>query len=133
MKKYKILIASSAILFSAFAIAQLWSGKTLSAAQVQKKWGNKPLVEAEFKTAQPLQRAEMAYQILSNKKKYIGMDVDEIRKTFGAPDGFYFIDVYPAYIIQEGKTQKDETWQIVFMLNGQYKVRDVIAHKNCCD
>ena len=133
MKKNIFLLVASLALFSTFSVAQLIKGKTLSEKQVQKRWGNKPFVESEFKTTSTEKKSEMTYQILLNKKKYIGVDVDEIRKTFGQPDGFYFIDTYPAYIIQEGKTQTDETWQIVFMLNGQYKVRDVIVHKNCCD
>lgn len=45
----------------------------------------------------------------------------------------HFIDTYPAYIIQSGKNKKEETWQIVFLLNSEYRVRDIIVHKNCCD
>lgn len=75
----------------------------------------------------------MAYQILMNKKKYLGMPVEDVRTTFGKPNGFYFIDTYPAYFIQEGKTHKEETWQLVFLLDENSKVRDVIVHKNCCE
>ena len=133
MKKRKIILLTVVLFISAVAIAQLWKGKTLSTNQVLKKWGNKTYIEAGFKTGSAAQKAEMAYQILSKKNKYIGIDVDEVRKIFGSPDGFYFIDSYPAYILQEGKSYADETWQIVFLLNAEYKVRDVIVHKNCCD
>ncbi len=74
----------------------------------------------------------MAYEILMSKK-FKGASVVDIREQLGPPDGFYFIDTYPAYIIQSGRNKKEETWQIVFLLNSEYRVRDIIVHKNCCD
>ena len=77
-------------------------------------------------------KASMAFAILTNKD-LIGKPIEYIRESFGSPDGFYFIDSYPAYLIQEGKNHKEATWQIVFKLNDKYNVREIIVHKNCCE
>ena len=74
----------------------------------------------------------MAYSIIKDSK-LLGKSVKFIRENLGDPDGFYFIDSYPAYIIQQGKNHEEETWQIVFKLNEKYNVREIIVHKNCCD
>lgn len=72
----------------------------------------------------------MAYSILRNEKKYIGKSVIDIHKEFGQPDGFYFSDIIPAYLIQIAKTKNEEAWQIVFLLDHNRKVTKVIVHKN---
>jgi hypothetical protein len=106
--------------------------KTLNKTQVKAKWGSNKLDFSLFKNGKPADKAKMAYSILANKE-LIGKPIEFIRESFGTPDGFYFIDIYPAYIIQEGETNKDQTWQIVFKLNEKYQVREVIVHLNCCD
>ncbi len=74
----------------------------------------------------------MSYSIMTDKS-LIGKSANFIETTFVRHDGFYFIDTYPAYIIQEGKNRTEETWQIVFKIGKGYKVREIIMHKNCCD
>lgn len=105
-------------------------GDVLSAKQVKQRWGAEEGY-ALFKSANDQTQAKMAYAIL-NDKKLIGKSVVEILKIFGEPDGFYFLDTYPAYIIEDGSQLGKDTWQIVFKLNADSKVRDVIVHKNCC-
>ncbi len=110
----------------------LWRGKILTSSEVKKKWGNTAFNAEIFRTETYSTKSSMAYRILTDKS-LIGLDVADIRKKFGPPDGFYFIDTYPAYIIQEGNNKSEETWQIVFLLNEKYKVREIIIHRNCCD
>ena len=106
-------------------------GKTLKSSEVKQRWGNEKYDPKKFKEGDAKLKSQMAYSIMTDKT-FVGKSFTEIRELFGQPDGFYFIDTYPAYIIQEGKNKTEETWQIVFRIGRGYKVRDVIVHKNCC-
>lgn len=75
----------------------------------------------------------MAYQILMRKNEFEGMFVTDVREKLGTPTGYYFSDTFTAYLIQRAEMRKEEAWQIVFLLNQDRKVTDVIVHKNCCD
>lgn len=109
-----------------------WGGKHLSASEVKKKWGNEKFDLKKFKEGSYEVKASMAFSIMTDKS-LIGKSYEEIRQMFGPNDGFYFSDTYPVYIIQKGKNHSEETWQIVFRMNSQYRVRDIILHKNCCE
>lgn len=122
------LLTTTAILFA----SPFSKDTTLNAEEVKKKWGETSIDYVRFKTGDLKIKSQMAYSILKDKS-LIGQHVKYIRANFGSPDGFYFIDVYPAYIIQEGQNRAEETWQIVFKLNENAKVREVVVHKNCCD
>lgn len=104
----------------------------MSPNEVNKKWGSTTFDSEKFRNGSYDVRSKMAYSIMINKD-LIGKSIDEIRKLFGPQEGFYFIDTYPAYIIQRGKNHSEETWQLVFRMNNEYKVRDIIMHKNCCE
>lgn len=134
MKKIALILVSFILIFivAGYAGQSLWRGKTLSLVAAQKKWGSEPYAAEKFKVATLSEKSKMAASILGDKN-LLGLTVSQIREKFGQPDGFYFIDAYPAYIIQEGKTHSEETWQIVFLLNSKFQVREVIVHKNCCD
>lgn len=108
-----------------------WRGETLSIKKVEKKWGNADFQPEKFKIATPIERAKMTYSLIQSKK-YIGNSVSTIRKELGDPDGYYFSDVYPAYIITESGKKGDDIWQIVFLIDNLRNVSDVIVHKNCC-
>ena len=75
----------------------------------------------------------MACSLIKEQKLFIGKDNSEIRKELGNYSGYYFSDMYPTYIIQRGKNHQEETWQIVFLIDRNEKISDVIMHKNCCD
>ena len=72
----------------------------------------------------------MAYSLLKSGDHFRGMKTAQIRAELGNPDGFYFRDSFPAYIIDE---TENDTWQIVFLLNNKFKVSNIIVHRNCCD
>ncbi len=114
-------------------VQHFWRGQVLSADDVGKKWGTSELKIDEFKKGNEKIRASMAHSLVKRQKDFVGTFVTEIRKKFGDPDGFYFSDVFPAYMIHRGKTNQEESWQIVFLLNNDRKVEKVIVHKNCCD
>lgn len=118
---------------SALCVQHFWRGETISTAEAQKRWGAATFDAKKFKSGDTKTRASMAASIQKKEKEFRGKTVMEIREMLGTNDGFYFTDVYPAYLIQIGKTHKEETWQIVFLLNNQRRVERVIIHKNCCD
>lgn len=123
------------LLFSCgtLALNQIFmKGKTLTPEEVSQRWGNEKYDAQKFRDGDPKIKAKMSYSILTDKT-LIGKSYTDIRNLFGPPDGFYFIDTYPAYIIQDGKNRDEEAWQIVFRIGNGYKVRDIIVHKNCCE
>ena len=75
-------------------------GETLSSEKVKLRWGTIADYKA-FKSSDDAAQAKMAYSIMTDKS-LIGKSIKEV---FGKPDGFYFLDRFPAYIIQEGKTK----------------------------
>lgn len=132
MKKIIIFISITAALAGLSLYAQpFFGGKTMKKAAVQKKWGAEKLDFEKFKNGSYEIKSKMAFSIMSDKS-FIGKPIEFIREKLGTPDGYYFIDIYPAYIIQEGTNSKEETWQIVFKLNEKFAVREVVVHKNCC-
>ena len=134
MKKFKFFLGLiSILLFSYFVFAQsFWGGRTMSAKEVKEKWGEALFDSKKFKEGSYDIKSKMAYSIMMDKT-LIGKSIEDIREIFGPQEGFYFIDTYPAYIIQRGKNRSEETWQLVFRMSNKYTVRDIIMHKNCCE
>jgi hypothetical protein len=134
VKKWtSISILSLMLAFSAVLWAQsFWGGKTMSTDEVKARWGSEKYDAKKFKDGPYETRAKMAYSIMMDKS-LIQKPYDEIRQLFGPNEGFYFVDTYPAYIVQRGKNHSEETWQLVFRMDNSYKVRDIIMHKNCCE
>lgn len=132
-KRILFIFMSSAIIFSLGLFAQsFWGGKTMSAKQVKEKWGSEAFDIKKFKNGNYEIKSKMAYAIMTDKT-LLNKSYDEIRELFGPNDGFYFTDIYPTYIVQRGKNHSEETWQLVFRMDNNYKVRDIIMHKNCCE
>lgn len=134
MKKIiSIFFVSLALIFSKNLIAQsFWGGKTMSAKEVKAKWGDEKYDLKKFKEGSYEIKSKMAYSIMTDRT-LIQKPYEEIKNIFGPNEGFYFVDTYPTYIIQRGKSHSEETWQLVFRMDNQYKVRDIIMHKNCCE
>jgi hypothetical protein len=109
-----------------------WADKTMSASEVKAKWGDQKADLKKFKDSSYENKSKMAYSIITDKS-LIGKTYEEIREIFGPNDGHYFTDTIPAYIVQEGKSHSEDTWQLVFKMDKKYKVRNIIMHKNCCD
>ena len=113
----------------------LWRGELMSLNKVCKRWGDNPHNLERFKSAKnnlPI-RSSMACSIIKNQKKFVGKDIGEVRKLFGTPTGHYFSDMYPAYIIESGKTRDEDTWQLLFFLDRNKNISEIVVHKNCCD
>lgn len=135
MKKI-LIIASSLVLLSSLSLAiakHFWRGETMSTERVCKTWAERPFDSKLFAGADESMRASMACSLLKSQRNFVGKDRAEIRKDLGDFDGFYFTDMFPAYMIQSGKSKDEESWQIVFLLDRHEKVSEVIVHKNCCD
>lgn len=131
-KTFFIILPMFIILFSFFVYAQhFWRGETMPTRTIQKMWGKSDFSAEVFKSAAPEVRAKMAYSLIKSKK-YIGKSALKVRDELGSTDGYYFSDIYPAYIINEPQKKGDDVWQIVFLLKNDRTISDVIVHKNCC-
>ena len=134
MKRIVLLISITTVFSAGFVLAkQLWRGKLMTTTEVCKKWGEKEFDAKAFKNATPDLRASMTCSLLKNQKPFIGKDISEIREILGDHDGYYFSDMYPAYLIQVGKNHTEESWQIVFMIDKDDDIKEIVVHKNCCD
>ncbi|MEK7358280.1 MAG: hypothetical protein AAB250_17670 [Bdellovibrionota bacterium] len=135
MKKLGIAFVAAVICLSAGVVTakHFWRGVTMAKPQVASRWGQAPFDEQKFKSGNEKSRASMAFSILSNQKKFVGKDRTEIRSELGDFDGFYFSDMFPTYLIESGTTPGQDSWQLVFLLDRDEKVSEVIVHKNCCD
>ena len=132
----KIIIISLFIFQPTFAITEkLWNGVLMNSKEVCNRWGGKKFDLKMFKSSMDNKklRASMACSLLKNQKKFVGKSRTDIRQLFGDPDGFYFSDIFPAFIIEKGKNKEENTWQILFMLNEKYKVSKIVVHRACCD
>jgi hypothetical protein len=131
MKK-KLAFASMCLvlIFCCFAGAKhFWRGQTMPLEKVAQTWGSEAFDAKKFKEGDIAVRAKMASVMLrSNPLK--GKTSEEVRSELGSWDGYYFSDMFPAYIIQDGRTQSGGTWQIVLLLDRKQRVSEVIVHKN---
>ena len=118
---------------SVFAAGHFWRGTTINANQAKQRWGQTSFDPQKFKSGDAKVRASMASSIVSNQNLFRGKSITEIRELLGPTDGFYFKDIFPTYLIQIGQTHDEETWQLVFLLNSERTIDEVIIHKNCCD
>ncbi|MCY4321235.1 MAG: hypothetical protein OXC37_02355 [Bdellovibrionaceae bacterium] len=138
MKMSILGIVTIISLSSCVQAKHFWRGDLMSIKKVCKKWGNNILDVSKFKSVagnkdEEAIRAKMTCSLIKNQKQYIGKNTLEIRKSFGNYTGHYFSDIYPTYIIQTAKTNKQNTWQIVFFIDRKRKVSKIVVHKNCCD
>lgn len=132
IKTFAILIVALGLTVFA-ATDHFWGGKTLPLEEIGKRWGKIELDTETFRNGNERMRASMAYSLVKNQKQFKDKFVLDIRKEFGSPDGFYFSDTFPAYLIQTAKSKNEEAWQIVFLLDKDRKVQKIIVHKNCCN
>ena len=113
----------------------LWGGELMSLNKVCKRWREAPFSAEKFKSDGrygPL-RAQMACSLIKNQKQYIGMDSAEIRKLLGDYSGHYFNEAFPTYIIERAKERGQDSWQLVFLIDRQWRISRIVVHKNCCD
>lgn len=131
MKKFALIaIFLTTVGFGGFAVAKhFWRGETMSVSRAEKLWGREDFVPAVFRAGESKTRAKMIGSLIASKW-FVGKSVEAIRKELGDWDGYYFSDMFPAYIVQDGRVHNGETWQIVFLLDRDRKVSEVIIHKN---
>ena len=130
MKKFsRILCLILFITGNAFAQG-FWFGKTMTATAAEAKWGQEEFNVPRFKDAALTERGKMASALLRKKATWIGKSFHDVQSELGSPDGHYFSDMIPAYLIQVAETSQGETWQIVFLPDNNYKIKDVIIHRN---
>lgn len=74
----------------------------------------------------------MAFSIIQSKK-FLGSSLDSVKEKLGSPDGHFWNDQIPTYILNEGWKNAEDVWQLVFLPGRGNTVKDVIVNKNCCD
>lgn len=106
----------------------------LSTRETCRRWGERSLDVATFRASEEdkSKRAAMACSLLKSQDDYVGMHRREILTLFGNPDGYYYTEMQPTYLIEVAKTEAQDTWQIVFLIDRDRKVYEVVVHKNCC-
>lgn len=132
---FSLLLLTAASGLSFFAgVGQLLNREFLSVREVCQRWGDRPLDVEAFRSAEDDEsaRAAMACSLLKNQADYVGMHRLEIGLHFGEFTGYYHTEMQPTYLIERAKTKTDDTWQIVFLIDHDQKVTEIVVHKNCC-
>jgi len=133
----RILIYGIAFLVLSYggmiAAKHFWRGEVMSPKKVGQKWGKDIFDKQKFRNGNEKQRAKMAYSLIKNQKQFIGKNRAEIRKELGDYNGYYFSGMFPAYMIETAKSKGQDSWQVVFLLDKNEKIVEIIVHKNCCD
>lgn len=131
-KHYFILLLLNMIIIvfstSAMSDESNWKGQTLSAKEVLAKWGSQKFDAKKFKSGNEIDRSKMAYSLL-NDQSYIGQSGSKIYEDLGSYSGFFFSDNIPAYLIQFANKPGDIEWQIVFVMDKNRKVSEVIVQE----
>lgn len=110
-----------------------WRGELLSQKDAKTKWGTKSFDSDKFKTGSLAERAAMTSDLLAKKNLFVGKSTLYVRNTLGNWDGHYFSEMTPAYAIQTYSKDSPAGYQIVFLLDRDRSVSDIVVHKSCCD
>ena len=128
-----VLFAADALLSSS-PTWSLLNRDYLGTGETCRRWGERPLDVATFRASEENKatRAAMACSLLRAQDDYVGMRRREILPLFGSPDGYYYTETHPTYLIEVAKTGAQDTWQIVFLIDRYGKVDEIVVHRNCC-
>ncbi len=135
MKKiFLFMVPISAFFVFSIAVAKhFWRGELMPKNKVCQTWGTAPFDSKAFKGSSEETKATMACSLLEKQKQFIGKDTLEIRAELGNYEGHYFSDMFPTYMIYSAKSRAESSWQIVFLIDRNQKISEVVVHKNCCD
>lgn len=114
--------------FSPYEQSQVY----MDVKDVEARWGKKKFSAEKFKIAKIEERAQMAADLIKNRKLFIGKSAGEVISQMGPNTGYFFTDQLPAYTIYEGWKKNENTWQIIFLLGLNGKIKDIRMHRNCC-
>ena len=121
---------------TAFSVSAMWPWELMDHNEVCQRWGEHPLDIVRFKGAENNEalRAKMACSLLKseNQKKYVGKNTTQIIDIFGFPDGYYMSEAFVAYLIEVAEQRGEDSWQILFLLDRDGNVSEIVVHKNCC-
>jgi hypothetical protein len=132
LKRYMLAGLAGVLISTAWAVnSMIPREEFMDAAEAQRRWGSRAFESKAFKEGDMATRSQMAASILKTQP-FVGQDVNVLRESLGTQDGFYRMDMFPAYLIQTAQSRKDESWQILFRLGSEYRIKDVKIHKNCC-
>ncbi len=106
--------------------------KFMALQEIKKRWGDAPFSPNAFKTAAVNVRAKMAHDLI-RRKALVGKSASEIKALLGPTSGYFWSERVPTYFIEEGWSQKKDSWQLVFLIDANERVTEVRVHRNCCE
>lgn len=106
----------------------------MTVSEVCQRWGDGSLDVEAFRSAEDDEpaRAAMACSLLKSQADYVGMHGLEIKRLFGDFTGWFWNERQPTYLIEVATTKADDSWQILFLHDRDWKVTKIVIHKNCC-
>ncbi len=139
MKKNRVLLflilaSLWGITWVCFGAGQVYleQGKFLNLEETKKKWGQKSFLGEAFKAGTAKDRAPMVYDLIK-RKIFVGKTAVEVRSLLGPTSGYFWSEQIPTYFVEEGWSEKKDSWQLVFLIDENERVKEVRVHKNCCD
>ncbi len=119
------------IVFSAESEAD-WKGKTLSVIECEKRWGVELFDAKKFRIGDATIRSHMVGSLLRGER-YLHAPAPLVEKELGRPDGFFGSERIPAYIVEDGRSFKKPSWQLVFYLDKKGHVSEIFVQENGSD
>jgi hypothetical protein len=127
-----VLLFCIFIAMTVSAYQALKKAEFMKIVEVERRWGKIKFDSEKFKSGDSQLKASMAASLLKSKAM-VGVPLADVRMRLGAPTGYYFSDVIPAYAIGDLSKDRKETWQIVLIPDSAGKaVGEVKVHKKCC-
>jgi len=103
--------------------------ETMSLDKAKKRWGESPFDPVKFKNGDLKTRSSMVVDLIKSKY-FIGRDTNVVREELGAYSGFFWSDTIPVYIIEEKSEKNPKTWQIVFLIDQNWKITEIRIQNN---
>jgi hypothetical protein len=103
--------------------------ETMSLDKAKKKWGEKTFDSIKFKNGNLNDRSPMVVDLIKSKQ-FIGADSNVVREKLGPYTGYFWSDTIPAYIIEQKSKTNPVTWQLVFLIDENWKITEVRIQNN---
>lgn len=95
------------------------SQKFFSLDEAEKRYGKEKFDSSRFQSGNWKVRSKMAVNMIESKV-LIGKTDAEVRAMLGPPDGFFWVENIPGYIIEDGRETKKVHAQIVIFSSGEH-------------
>ncbi len=127
LSKNKILISLILLFSGTYIYSQNFTMDTVDIGTLKNNSKFQKFSEVDFRKSDMHSKLNMTVDLLAHKKKYIGKSIDDIYKTLGPSTGYFQSEYYPTYTIKAVDKTIPASWQIVFLITKDLKIKDIVV------